>query len=34
MAAGKDHCVHCEYELATPLAERLRQRDEGTAPHL
>jgi hypothetical protein len=33
MATGKPYCVHCEWELTVPLAERLRQMDEGTAPH-
>jgi hypothetical protein len=34
MATGKEHCVHCEWELTVPLAERLRQMAEGQAPRL
>jgi hypothetical protein len=34
LSQSKGHCVHCEWELTVPLAERLRQMDQGQAPRL
>jgi hypothetical protein len=34
LSQSKGHCIHCEWELTVPLAERLRQRAEGEAPRL
>ena len=33
-APGRLHCALCEWELTTPLAERVRAVAEGEAPHL